>query len=141
MRDKENLRQWRLKYQEWARPAAKKYQLFWYRKNKAKLQEKFAKNYRMSAEQIRARNLKQYYGITLSDYAALLEKQLGRCAICHISQTKLSYRLHVDHNHATKEVRGLLCHHCNFGLGSFFDNPEFLVQAIAYLKTVAEVCS
>lgn len=29
---------------------------------------------------------------------------------------------------------GLLCHHCNTGLGSFFDETENLEKAINYLK-------
>lgn len=52
-----------------------------------------------------------------------------RCAICG------SYtNLHIDHDHNTGRVRGLLCSSCNRGLGCFVDNIEYLLQAVAYLK-------
>ena len=41
---------------------------------------------------------------------------------------------HVDHNHATKVVRGLLCCNCNFVVGHCLDNVEILRAAIAYLE-------
>jgi len=43
-------------------------------------------------------------------------------------------RLAVDHDHKNGEVRGLLCHRCNVGLGNFQDNPELLLKAYKYLK-------
>lgn len=64
-------------------------------------------------------------------YDQLLAKQGGKCAIC--GEEANGNRLAVDHNHETGEIRGLLCHQCNTGLGSFRDNPQLLKQAIAYL--------
>lgn len=50
------------------------------------------------------------------------------CMIC--SSTK---RLCIDHSHDTKEIRGVLCHLCNLGIGAFRDNTEYLKLAIKYL--------
>ncbi len=77
------------------------------------------------------------YGFSRSQYDALLSKQLGVCAICGSAtvRRKNGKRLIIDHMHDTGAVRGLLCHPCNIGLGSFSDNPETLQKAINYLKS------
>ena len=43
-------------------------------------------------------------------------------------------RFHIDHDHSTGKVRGLLCTACNMGLGLFKDDPEMLLRAIDYLE-------
>ena len=82
---------------------------------------------------IKRRELKYKYGITLETYYELVKIQTGRCAICN-DVPKKKKLLCVDHDHKTGEVRGLLCHNCNTGLGFFNDTPEFLQRAIKYLK-------
>jgi hypothetical protein len=72
---------------------------------------------------------KSRYGITVEDYDKMFEEQGGVCYICQQSAD----RLHVDHCHRSGDIRRLLCHHCNNGLGCFKDNPELLQQAINYL--------
>lgn len=54
--------------------------------------------------------LKFKYGITSADYEKMLLRQGGVCAIC---RKKFINNLHVDHNHKTGLVRGLLCLRCN----------------------------
>jgi len=62
--------------------------------------------------------------------------QKGLCAICGkpASGGAREKRLFVDHRHSTGEIRELLCHNCNSGLGYFFENPEVLRAAIAYVE-------
>jgi Recombination endonuclease VII len=52
-----------------------------------------------------------------------------KCAICGEEK-----RLVVDHDHATGDIRALLCDDCNKGLGSFKDNPDNLLKAAYYLE-------
>lgn len=68
------------------------------------------------------------YGLTPADYDLLVNKQDGKCAICQ--QAK---RLVVDHCHATGKIRGLLCHHCNTGIGLLGEQPERFDNAKRYL--------
>ena len=70
------------------------------------------------------------YGITVDDFKAMLTAQGGTCAICGDAPER---RLHVDHDHRTGQVRGLLCTGCNKGIGCFRDDPDRLRGAIRYL--------
>lgn len=72
--------------------------------------------------------LKHRYGITLEIYEQMKLQQNGLCKICNRNK-----ELVVDHCHKTGKVRGLLCGKCNKGLGHFFDNKNYLKQAINYL--------
>ena len=82
--------------------------------------------------------LKRRYGITLDEFNNMKDAQGGKCAICGSNSGKANKkndRLTVDHDHSTGEIRGILCHKCNFGLGQFDDDTEKLSMAITYLKS------
>jgi hypothetical protein len=84
----------------------------------------------------RKAKLKQNYGISLDQFADMLAAQDHACAICGTKEPKgRGCTFHVDHCHTTGVVRGLLCHHCNVGLGNFRDDPERLTAALQYLAT------
>jgi hypothetical protein len=70
-------------------------------------------------------------GVSDADYAAMLTAQGGHCAICP-SEPK-SRRLHVDHDHRTGAVRGLLCHRCNRALPTWI-TAGWLTRAADYLN-------
>jgi hypothetical protein len=71
------------------------------------------------------------YNLTSAEYQAMLETQDGCCAICGSPNDKLV----VDHDHATLQVRALLCIACNGLLGLANDDPARLAKAIEYLET------
>lgn len=77
-------------------------------------------------------HLVRRYGISAADADALLEAQGGLCAIC---ERDLGEKPHIDHDHATGKVRGLLCFNCNGGLGQFGDDELRLRAAVEYLRT------
>lgn len=74
------------------------------------------------------------YGVTPEQYAALLAKQDNRCAICKTDTPNGQGGWHVDHDHTTGAVRGLLCNSCNLMLGQAKDDPDRLRAALAYLS-------
>jgi hypothetical protein len=76
----------------------------------------------------RTYHLKRRYGISAAEADVMLEEQGGLCAIC-----KAAPAVHVDHDHATGQVRALLCFNCNGGLGQFKDDPMVLYAAAYYV--------
>ena len=80
-------------------------------------------------------HLKRRYGLGADDVLAMLEAQDSACLVCRRQLTVGDS--HVDHDHETGSVRGILCFGCNGGLGQFGDDPEVLVRAARYLLTAA----
>lgn len=74
------------------------------------------------------------YKLTIGEYTALWERQSGKCQICYRELGMGTGKHAVDHCHSTGFVRGILCHHCNAGLGLFQDSAELLLAAAHYLK-------
>jgi hypothetical protein len=85
---------------------------------------------------VRDASRKISYGITGPEFEALLAKQEGKCAICclPVKEGRGAGCAHVDHDHKTGKVRGILCHGCNTGLGCFKDSPVLLLSAADYLR-------
>lgn len=88
----------------------------------------------------RAWRFKRRYGITIEDYDRMLAEQDGKCALCHQPPARIFRKtgkvqdLAVDHDHATGDVRALLCTDCNTMLGLAEDSPDRLRAAAAYLE-------
>jgi hypothetical protein len=78
------------------------------------------------------------FGMTQREYSDLLCKQHDRCRICHQKPRDESVgkkrHLGIDHNHATGEIRGLLCDRCNKVLGFVREDQALLRRAVLYLK-------
>jgi hypothetical protein len=110
-------REWRLAHPGYARVHNEK----WRRENPVADQESQAR-YRA----------KKFYGLSPKEYSDLLLSASEHCMLCGEKQTDI---LHVDHDHISGKVRGLLCRGCNTGLGGFKDDPELLEKAILYLRT------
>lgn len=77
-------------------------------------------------------HLQRRYGIGAAEVAAMLARQGGRCAVC---LRPLSVKdCHVDHDHVSGQVRGILCFNCNGGLGQFRDDITLLRRAARHLN-------
>lgn len=89
------------------------YNAKWHRENRAN-----------NPLKVRAMHLKSMYGLTLEGYANMLSRQGGTCAACPRSPDQEKHGvLHIDHDHHTGVVRGLLCSNCNTALGLVNDDP------------------
>lgn len=92
-------------------------------------------------EQYQDTTLKRRYNVSFYAAQKLYESQNGKCAICEIPIPELTDEnksrtnwAHVDHNHSTKKVRGLLCPSCNHLLGNCKEDVVTLQKAIQYLQ-------
>lgn len=106
----------------------------WAEENPEKRAE-WMRRYRASGRKAannRRSHLKRKFGITVEDYDRMLAEQGGGCAICGAPPPEGS-SLHVDHDHQTGRVRGLVCFKHNNALGDFGDDPELLQKATTYL--------
>jgi hypothetical protein len=109
----------------------------WSNSNKEKCKKyvyRWRKNNRIRTHKIDKRaHLKNRHGITSEYYDKMLSNQNGCCEICGKPHTDYKRSFHVDHNHLTGNVRGLLCVRCNAGIGLFQDNTDSLERAKLYL--------
>jgi hypothetical protein len=119
----ETRRKYRLKNQEKYRKYNKEYQ----KKNPEKFR-RYAKTHG------RNNSLKRKYGITAKEYDAMFAQQNGQCASCKSPQKNFKRRFHVDHNHTTGKIRGLLCVNCNHLIGLFEKNPNCFEDVKIFLK-------
>ncbi len=96
---------------------------------------------RRQHEEWRARNkqkqreyhLRHEYGLEAAEYDALAAAQGNRCAICRKDSPGRRKYWCVDHDHETGSVRGLLCGHCNSGIGLLGDTADGVRAALVYL--------
>lgn len=71
------------------------------------------------------------HGITPHAYE-LMENE--GCAVCGAHpEFDATVRLHIDHNHTTGKVRGLLCQPCNLALGHLRDDPIRIIALYHYI--------
>lgn len=84
-------------------------------------------------EVARIRMIEKMFGLTAERHLEILQSQGGGCGICGEEKSHNGKSLCVDHCHETGEVRGLLCDHCNRGIGLLGDSADGLIRACAYL--------
>lgn len=120
---------------------------------KQRIKEYKAKYFQENKERIKARRknnpvpknkqdnyyLKSRYGLDRQEVDAWFTVQKGKCMICDTAMdgSNKIKKPHIDHCHESGNVRGLLCHNCNTGLGHFKDNTTLLKKAIKYLGGIA----
>ncbi len=73
------------------------------------------------------------YGLTEQAFAGMLYRQSYVCAIC-LSPDWGRQGPHIDHDHITGAVRGLLCATCNIAIGMIGDDEASLYRAFDYVR-------
>lgn len=74
--------------------------------------------------------IKKEYGLTKEMFEKKMLNQNGRCEICN---SDISNKQHIDHDHKTGMVRGILCGRCNQAIGLLKECPDRLKNTIKYL--------
>lgn len=85
----------------------------------------------------RKAKLKCIYDITLEQFELMMQDQNYCCALCSKDLKQLQPRqIHIDHNHITKKVRGILCEQCNklLGFAKADTDINLLKLAIIYIE-------
>jgi hypothetical protein len=121
----------------------KEYHAKWYKENKEKRTAQITEYKKSKPDEWRKAigqkfHLRTRYNITPKQYETKLISQNYCCALCGKDvadniRNGIPVALSVDHCHKSNNIRDLLCHQCNSGLGQFKDNIEILQKAIDYL--------
>lgn len=117
----------------------------WREANEDHIREKGKQRYLAKKDHVADLAMQRKFGITLAQYTERLESQNRGCAICDITESRkgnVIVRFSIDHDrsccpgdHSCGQcVRGLLCTHCNVGIGHLRDDVSLLESAISYLK-------
>jgi hypothetical protein len=77
-------------------------------------------------------HLRRTFNITQAEYESKLAEHGGGCAVCS-KAPRPEKSLHVDHDHDTGAVRGLLCFSCNAALGHLRDDEQRIRDLLTYL--------
>lgn len=108
--------------------------------------EDFASKMRWNRENREHRTwhyIKTKYGMSREQYETMLAAQNYRCALNPTHTEPDAYKQktgrrggfwHIDHDHVTGKVRGILCRTCNTAIGALGDSVEGLTLALNYLK-------
>ena len=101
-----------------------------YRREKPEQAQAAKRRWKEANPQWFLRDKLRQYGLTPDDFERMRRVQLDACAVCGCALLEP----HIDHDHGTGVVRGLLCQLCNRGLGHFNDSPQRLEAAANYLR-------
>ena len=76
------------------------------------------------------RRLARILDVSMTTHCGMPPEVCDCCGRPNKNGRKLAW----DHDHATGDFRGWLCHSCNVTLGQVADNVEHLAKLIAYLS-------
>lgn len=101
-------------------------------KNKKNVLNALYKWRNKNKDKVAQQRLKTIYKISTEDsIKAYRLIHNGSCMICGQSSEKRN--LHLDHDHKTKKIRGILCVNCNSAIGKLKESPEIFKKALEYI--------
>lgn len=77
--------------------------------------------------------LQNTYGISTEQKEQMIKQQNGVCPLCKKPFSRKK-DIHIDHDHDSGEVRGILCSKCNLAIGLLYESIPTLINIINYLK-------
>lgn len=132
------LRKYQREYNDINKDKIKKQQKQYYHANEDKIKEQQKQYCAVHRDELaqkkRIENWRQQ-GLDI-DIAIKTINEIDKCMICGTSKN-----LCLDHDHSTKEIRGVLCSNCNLGIGHFRDDITLLAKAIEYLTREINGCA
>lgn len=106
----------------------------YYQSHKKQHKKTMANWRKMNPVAIKKHQLTTRYKIPKNKIEDVYKKVVnGQCMICGAKARERS--LHVDHDHSTGKIRGVLCVLCNSGIGKLKESKEILLKAITYLES------
>ena len=131
-------RRWRINNPERAKELDRIHSIGRYSRNpeavKARIRKYRAADPKGFKEKRRVIQYQYRHGMSPEGRAALLASQGDVCGVCLSPSPGGRGGWHTDHCHVSGKVRGMLCHHCNIGLGHAKDSIDILRKMIAYLE-------
>jgi hypothetical protein len=96
----------------------------------------------LNGKETKQRSRLKRYNSTITEYNQIISNQNNQCAICNRVFDPISRQTtaHIDHNHKTGKIRGLLCGSCNRAIDLLQDDPEVCKNAAAYLTETTYAC-
>ena len=131
---------YRKRKRDWAKTESQKekrkiYMRSWREKNRAKHNETARKSHERNKHKhigkARIYWLMSRYNMTEEQYKQMLLNQSNKCLICGKEHENTTKGLHVDHDHNTNIIRGLLCSKCNTALGWY---EKYRIEIENYLN-------
>jgi len=109
----------------------------YYLRNKERIKSNVKKWNKENPEKIKEYALKHTYGITLKDKDNMIKVQDGKCAnpLCDTKFSEIPEKqIHIDHDHESGKVRGILCNVCNILEGFVNKNAKRIFGIIEYKR-------
>jgi DNA-directed RNA polymerase subunit RPC12/RpoP len=90
--------------------------------------------YRYDDGKIVAHARHRRYGVTPQELVEMFKRQVYKCACCSDPLPEITKHVHIDHDHTTGKVRGIVCRDCNMTLAYGRDDPSRLRAAADFLE-------